>query len=697
MPNIFYLDPVNGNDANNGSSWALAWKTWGSGATAARIAPGDTIRIAKSPDPVPAEIDATFTNHGGITLESALTKDICNCDSAWTPSTNVSQANEVFYRKEGTYAQKLTIGSSFTTGKIAYFDLGSSKDFSAYQKISFNLNSGYAINADVLKICLCSDAAGDVIVDSFNIPLCASYGYGGAYYHNYYTIDKGSALGNSIRSIAIYANSDPGSLTLYLDNFIACNDFSLNSLIGKNDGIWYAIQSISSDTTISVGCSYYGGSTSACLYEGTSETVPLYYRNPVLVPGRTSGVSDEFCKVMDSGTAGNLITFSGGWNTSTTEQDGDTWYDCIGAGYAISFNQKDYIKIEHIGVVRANTAFYMYGNYLEVSDIYAAGCGGGRTFYHYSSANGLMISGDIILTACYCSTSALLCLNDDNDYYVVCTGDLSVLGCKSGGDEIINFGGPNLEFLGDITVGHYEGANAVVQFNTNNCYIKKLIYVGSGSGDCLIKAGYSSSHIEIDEIRLDANVNYLFQDVQWSDSRINYLNLNGHTIDTLVYNIAASYSYNYHNGIPIDIYGESGRWLKACTNGIISDQITGGQNAAWAYGESGSCLYLNPNSTTKYLPYVFYVPVTAGNNYQVHFRVKKTSSAANCTLSVDRISGCGITEIDDASVTLTDSWTEYTSSSFTPTLTGFVRVEFHALDGSTTGDIGIDDIHLQVV
>jgi len=47
----FYLDYENGDDSNNGSTWALAWKTITLGATLARIAPGDTIRIAKSPAP----------------------------------------------------------------------------------------------------------------------------------------------------------------------------------------------------------------------------------------------------------------------------------------------------------------------------------------------------------------------------------------------------------------------------------------------------------------------------------------------------------------------------------------------------------------------------------------------------------------------------------------------------------------------
>ena len=41
----FYINPAAGNDANDGLSFANAWKTITSGATEARIAPGDEIRI----------------------------------------------------------------------------------------------------------------------------------------------------------------------------------------------------------------------------------------------------------------------------------------------------------------------------------------------------------------------------------------------------------------------------------------------------------------------------------------------------------------------------------------------------------------------------------------------------------------------------------------------------------------------------
>lgn len=60
MP-TYYIDFEGGNDANAGTSFATRWKTFTNGATAARIAPGDTMRVMASPDPTSIG-NATWTN-----------------------------------------------------------------------------------------------------------------------------------------------------------------------------------------------------------------------------------------------------------------------------------------------------------------------------------------------------------------------------------------------------------------------------------------------------------------------------------------------------------------------------------------------------------------------------------------------------------------------------------------------------------
>jgi len=62
MP-TYYLDQDGGNDANNGTTFALRWKTITNGATAGRLAVGDTIRIMASPDPTSIG-NATWTGGG---------------------------------------------------------------------------------------------------------------------------------------------------------------------------------------------------------------------------------------------------------------------------------------------------------------------------------------------------------------------------------------------------------------------------------------------------------------------------------------------------------------------------------------------------------------------------------------------------------------------------------------------------------
>jgi hypothetical protein len=59
----FYLDFDGGNDANNGTTFALRWKTITNGATAGRLAVGDTVRIMASPDPTSIG-NATWTGGG---------------------------------------------------------------------------------------------------------------------------------------------------------------------------------------------------------------------------------------------------------------------------------------------------------------------------------------------------------------------------------------------------------------------------------------------------------------------------------------------------------------------------------------------------------------------------------------------------------------------------------------------------------
>ena len=383
----FHIDLVNGNDANTGVDWANAWLTVNSGATAARIAPGDLIKISKTGDPVSLAQTAQWTNLSQtVTLTTAVNKHINQAvGNTWTASTSVTAGSSTT-RKFGATAQSLAIAAGFTTGKIAYaaVDGGGTQDFSGYQKISFWIRPTIAVAASTLSIRLCSDATGDTTVDTLAIPAMPTA-------NSYYCIeiDKGSALGASIQSVALYADLDPGAVTILLNNIVAGNTITHRTLIGKYDGFWFSIQSID-NAALKID---EGGNVTASGrgYYGVTESVTTYYRIP-LVSGSLT--------MQDSGTTdGGYIEFSGGWDTSSNVKNGDTYLDGISSdGAGNGFNLTSFTKLNNVSLVRFTTGIagsVVYG--WELSDVNTICCNRGFNL------NTLLIKSNIINSKILCN------------------------------------------------------------------------------------------------------------------------------------------------------------------------------------------------------------------------------------------------------------------------------------------------------
>ena len=364
---IFYLDYGNGNDAADGSTFALGglptvgpWKTITSGATAARIAPGDVIRIAKSPDPTSLGQTAAWTNLSKtVTLQTgAVTLTIDLGEAAWTASANVTCTADTSQYKEGTKSAKNAIAAGFTTGLAAYKATGD-LTVSAYQQISFWIRNSAAFTAGQLQLKLCSDVAGVTAVETFDIPAIPSINQWVPI-----TIDKGSALsGTTVKSVALYVVTDFGAVDVYLDNIIACkapsaaDSLTLTSLISKNSAaqggveLWYPIQSINGTAIlIDNGVNTLGNAGRG--YTGTTETVTIYKRETIktAMVAASGTVVQEF---QDSGTLGNLIEFQGGYDTSSGLQNGETLFDGLnGLGVGLQWAGKSYIKVNWLGTIR---------------------------------------------------------------------------------------------------------------------------------------------------------------------------------------------------------------------------------------------------------------------------------------------------------------------------------------------------------
>jgi len=379
----FFLDYEGGSDAADGLSFANRWKTITLGATAARIAPGDTIRVMGSPAPTSLAITATWTNKSPtVTLASALNVLITNCDTAWTAAANVTATADTTTYRTSTGSASLAIAAGFVTGRAAHFTTGT-LNLSAYHGITFWIRTNLAIAASTLSIRLCSDTDGVTTVDTLVVPAISQTGQWVPVY-----VDKGSALGASIASIALYADIDPGTVTVLLDNIstvkaAGADALTLRSLISKNVAgeYWWALRQING-TALTIDTN--GASTSAQAargYYGTTETVTTHKRETIRTD-LVAAASTVVAAVQDSGSSGSLITFSGGWNrTDMSTQTLETFFDGqSGFGYGLSSNARNFIAYDNLYMVRYSRGFQMDGTGHNHGKIYAGHCGTGTFF-----------------------------------------------------------------------------------------------------------------------------------------------------------------------------------------------------------------------------------------------------------------------------------------------------------------------------
>lgn len=441
---IFYVDLINGNDANDGTSWAQAFLTMGGATSAKGVAAGDTVRIAKTEDKtslgnatwtvgvIPSTknitsstnatpIQVTISSHGYATgdviqitghttntaangtwivtntgtdtftldgsvgngtggssgtaqnintktvkLASAQTKTVTMCDTAFTAANSAAVALSTNIYKQGTASIQLTTPGAGTVAntRYAYFTLpGGAQDFSAYQKLSFYFaaTNGNA-NSTAYKICLCSDTTGTTIVDTFNvqsnnanaIPVAMTVARVG-----------GGNLGSSIQSVAIYTNTSGfgnNQITRW-DNIIACTTDGLNlqsviSPVASNTDVFdnYPIQSID-DTLVLIDNVQASTAVIGRGYFITSGgSITTYFRNPTIPANLiTNLVANTLLNAPAIGAVNNYLTYSGGWNTGTTTQDGLTVVQACNATSVIQLNS--FQAIESFGVMRGGSAF----------------------------------------------------------------------------------------------------------------------------------------------------------------------------------------------------------------------------------------------------------------------------------------------------------------------------------------------------
>lgn len=645
----YFVDPISGNDANDGLSFANRKKF----ITGLAGAAGDTVKVIASPDPTSLGINATWTNYSPtITLASGVTANLSTCDTAWTGALNVTATVDSTSGnyKEGTGSAKMVIAAAFTVGIVAYFDLGATTDFSAYQQVSLWFKST-AGSGTAFQIRLCSDPIGAVPVETFSIPSNLS----GAVFHAV-TFDKGSALSALVRSISLFCVSDPGAVTINLDNILACkasasaDSLTLSSLIGKNTAgeAWYPLQSINGTTVVIGGAiTLTAGSANLRGYYGTTEAVTTYKREGFLMATNSSQTVSSWATLGFSGTAASPVTISGGWDrTNMSSLTGDTYMlQSSNNGVGFSAVSRSWVNISHIHCIQFYRGFYFvtcnnitltgaqcHGNFAYAIDAAVGGASNNMTFISPNcqvNANYGIVPGNHATV-----TSPTMAGNTTSHYFMFQSNNCSMTnGIAKNGNVGIDFAdGSNNRFYELVT-------------DTNS-----IGTIDSGMGD-----NYVINSLLADTTEFDVGINF--------SGGVVYSHKNDQTSD--------------NHKIFMD-------------GGVITSDTSSNRHTA-----SGVAWKMSPTSTNRSSTYpmeLVLARIACRANKLVTVKVweKRSTSAitAKMLCKGDQIAGVPVDVVATASAA--DNTYEQLSITFTPTETGVVEITVQAY-GGTTDSAWFDD------
>lgn len=255
----------------------------------------DTVRVMASPSPTLIGNGTWVKEAKTMYLQDRVIANVDSCASGFTASANVTYTGGIGNSKDGDGASQFAIAAGFTGGKIAYKQLSTVLNLSAFAQISLWFKCT-ALASNAFRLCLCSDTTGDAVIQHFDIPFTLNTGG----YPLPLTLisNLSSNLPSNVQSISLSATRAPGAVTMIIDNIVAClsstdpKSINLQSLFGKNNNHpqdhWWCVKYLSagpvSSPTLSgttVGFDMYTSNTNmgSVVFKGypyVSETVPTY-------------------------------------------------------------------------------------------------------------------------------------------------------------------------------------------------------------------------------------------------------------------------------------------------------------------------------------------------------------------------------------------------------------------------------------
>lgn len=386
MGNTYYLDLISGDDSQTGTSYAQRRQTIAG--ISAWLQPGDTVLVMETARPVNTGLLATWTDQSYVvTLNTPVTSTLFNGSPHTSGGSTVAIDTTLF---KATSSNHFALPASFV-GKFGYYANGNAYNLSGFQQLSLWVRANQVLAAGQVTVRLCGDNQGNVATYTFAMPAIPE-----ANQWLPVTIDFGSPLLGSISSIGLYVESAAvGNLNIWFDNIIVCaapgaGCLTHQSLIGlssstgaggDNSDTWYAIAAIN-DTSVFLDQSPNLPPASYQGFYGTSHTAQLWKREPLLTPPGGDQTT-PLVEVINSGTAGNLITWQFGMDANAMAvQSGQTWLsgqNGMGVGLKV---QGDFNAVSGLGLVRYFRGMHLNGSAGGVHDLPGIGhCGSDNAFF----------------------------------------------------------------------------------------------------------------------------------------------------------------------------------------------------------------------------------------------------------------------------------------------------------------------------
>lgn len=790
---IKYIDFTNGNDANDGSTFALRKKTITSMTTV--VAAGDEVRMMASSNPtsiglakwtgnrfpataksitsggtggttatintttahgfvigdlvliqgsaqtaantfwevvdVPSTTSFSITNStslvaivsGNVTevtrraikLSTPVTKSIVNYDpnrTAWTVGTGATTSLNTANLK-GLYSSD-AISVNTTTAQVkAYKALPASLDLSAYQQISFHVWVSVAnITDGEFVLDLCSDTAGAVPVNTFTLPTAS-----GSTNWKTVTLDYGSALGSNINSVALRRVSGTvAGVVFYLSTIIACkapsadDSLTLDSLVSKSNHAvtgettepWMTPFYIKDDGWVIFEHSNttYTGNTNHSYYAGADETVTTYKRETIKTTPLTGTATVANSMSTVSGTSGNPILWTGGWNTTDmSTQVGETWLNGSNAkGIGLSFpNSTSYHNFERLNFIRYYNGIFQSGAALTNCNFNTSLVANAYNIYLVSAVQSWN-NNSYIINQSSCSQQGIAFpagyslqegINWLTAYTVVGNGSsiqpsykmiVNYVGLLGGNLSGINMYGKVIKQIhtatGNASVVLAPNYQPIVINDIGTCTKNTVVVnrtINSTAGIDVNAGSIDSGSYPAGTNAIDRNIN--FNNVSFGDD----------PILLPAYGSSHTGSINYTNSNLTQPHA-SFNWLGS----IKSESST-------VHGSGGIAWRVTPSSngyTGEFYPLALSLgkfACSANNLVTVSAWVYKTDATVQAKLYTSASQLTGMVADYGDTATTNSAW-EQLSISFTPTQSGVIEVFVHVWDSSTSGSVVVDDV-----